>query len=99
MIVQKLTETLQTYCHEGGSLDEVVIYNKEGKKLCAIESVDILRPLDGSNEVCRIVVHPKNDFDEEQYLEELKAERLKVDNCVDRALFGLLKKSSNEIKW
>ena len=36
MTVQRLTSILQTYCHEGGSLDEVEIYDKEGNAVAVI---------------------------------------------------------------
>ena len=39
MTVQRLTSILQTYCHEGGSLDEVEIYDKEGNRVCSIEEM------------------------------------------------------------
>lgn len=35
MTVQRLTSILQSYCHEGGSLDEVEIYDKEGNRVCS----------------------------------------------------------------
>lgn len=72
MTVQRLTSILQAYCHEGGSLDEVEIYDKEGNRVCSIEDIELKKGLDA--EVCKITIHTRDIFDIEDYLKEKEKE-------------------------
>lgn len=72
MTVQRLTSILQNYCHEGGSLDEVEIYDKEGNRICSIEDIELKKGLDA--EVCKITIHTRDIFDIEDYLKEKEKE-------------------------
>ena len=74
MTVQRLTSILQTYCHEGGSLDEVEIYDKEGNRVCSIEDIELKKGLDA--EVCKITIHTRDIFDIEDYLKEKEKESM-----------------------
>lgn len=90
MTVQRLTSILQTYCHEGGSLDEVEIYDKEGNRVCSIEDIELKKGLDA--EVCKITIHTRDIFDIEDYLKEKEKEsqpREDYDNFHDGAGIGI----------
>lgn len=75
MTVQRLTSILQNYCHEGGSLDEVEIYDKEGNRICSIEDIELKKELKA--EVCKITIHTRDVFDIEDYLKEKESEKAK----------------------
>ena len=90
MTVQRLTSILQSYCHEGGSLDEVEIYDKEGNRVCSIEDIELKKGLDA--EVCKITIHTRDIFDIEDYLKEKEKEsqpREDYDNFHDGAGIGI----------
>lgn len=72
MTVQHLTMILQNYCHEGGALDEVEVYDKAGNKLCAIEDITLEKST--LDEKVKIIVHPRTIEDAEQYAEERQKE-------------------------
>ena len=77
MTVQRLTSILQSYCHEGGSLDEVEIYDKEGNRVGSIEDIELRKGLDA--EVCKITIHTRDIFDIEDYLKEEKESQPRED--------------------
>ena len=90
MTVQRLTSILQSYCHAGGSLDEVEIYDKEGNRVCSIEDIELKKGLD--TEVCKITIHTRDIFDIENYLKEKEKEsqpREDYDNFHDGAGIGI----------
>lgn len=61
MNVQKLTATLQDYCHQGKSLDEVEILDSDGNTICELDDVSLIR--DHDREVVQIKIHHKKSLD------------------------------------
>ena len=73
MTAQHLTMIFQSYCHEGGALDEVEIYDKAGNKLFAIEDITLERH--DFDEKVKVVVHPRTIQDMEEYAKERVKEK------------------------
>lgn len=57
MTVQKLTNILQNYCHEGKALDEIEVLDKDGNKIYLMDHVEIKR--DSDKEVLQIMIKDK----------------------------------------
>ena len=59
MNLATITGIFQNRCHEGYSLCEVEVCDKQGNHICVIDKVEIVNSNTNKKRV-RVIVHPKN---------------------------------------
>ena len=59
MDLATITSIFQSHCHEGHSLYDVEVCDKQGNHICVIDKIEIMNS-DINKERVRIIVHPKN---------------------------------------
>ena len=59
MDLATITSIFQSHCHEGYSLCDVEVCDKQGNHICVIDKVEVMNS-DTNKKRVRIIVHPKN---------------------------------------
>lgn len=57
MNLATITSVFQGHCHEGASLSEVEVCDKDGNHICVIDRVEVVSS--PTSKRVRVIVHPK----------------------------------------